>query len=67
MLNILGNKPDYHLAMGPEQAKQFYHRFVQRVKENYKDPDAVQGKLVLIAIICSNQPNRRRIWCYDAS
>jgi D-tyrosyl-tRNA(Tyr) deacylase len=36
-----GSKPDFHGAMGGEQAKELYQRFVQKVQEGYK-PERVK-------------------------
>lgn len=38
-----GNKPDFHGAMGGEQAKQLYHHFVQKVGQEYNDVKVKDG------------------------
>ncbi|KAE9591689.1 putative D-aminoacyl-tRNA deacylase [Lupinus albus] len=39
---LKGNKPDFHVAMPPEQAKTFYASLVERFRNAY-NPDAVKG------------------------
>ncbi|EFJ31252.1 hypothetical protein SELMODRAFT_169316 [Selaginella moellendorffii] len=41
---LKGNKPDFHLAMPPLQAKDFYSKFVEAVAHSYST-DKVKGKL----------------------
>lgn len=38
----VGNRPDYHLAMPPTEAKEFWNLFVSEAKSAYK-PDMVFG------------------------
>ena len=38
-----GNKPDFRLAMGTEEAKSLYHRFITKLEENH-DPSLVKSK-----------------------
>eukprot|EP00850_Spirogloea_muscicola_P024074 SM000435S15747 [mRNA] locus=s435:12311:13422:- [translate_table: standard] len=38
---LKGNKPDFHVAMPPQQARPFYAALVQRAREAYR-PDAVK-------------------------
>lgn len=38
---LKGNKPDFHNAMHPDMAKQFYEDFIQMLKKNYK-PDLIK-------------------------
>ena len=38
-----GNKPDFHLAMGGEESKQFYNQFVEEMKKNYKEDKVKDG------------------------
>ncbi|DBA67005.1 hypothetical protein WJX79_005564 [Trebouxia sp. C0005] len=36
LFNIMkGNKPDFHLAMQPEQAREFYQTFVDSLRQQY--------------------------------
>lgn len=42
----LGKKPDFHLAMSPAQAKEFYANFVESVRKSYK-PEKVKGIIQL--------------------
>ncbi|CAG4991355.1 unnamed protein product [Parnassius apollo] len=39
-----GNKPDFHKAMGADQSKEFYEKFIQMLKDKYK-PDKVKDGL----------------------
>lgn len=32
---LKGNKPDFHLAKGPAEAKEFYEAFLQELNESY--------------------------------
>uniref|UniRef100_A0A915JB70 D-aminoacyl-tRNA deacylase n=1 Tax=Romanomermis culicivorax TaxID=13658 RepID=A0A915JB70_ROMCU len=41
---LKGNKPDYHLAMEPEKAKEFYEQFLTALKERYR-ADLIQDGL----------------------
>mmetsp|Transcript_22326 Transcript_22326/g.26860 ORF Transcript_22326/g.26860 Transcript_22326/m.26860 type:complete len:155 (-) Transcript_22326:195-659(-) len=38
-----GNKPDFHHAMPPGQAKDFYDSFVKRVRDSYKGGTVEDG------------------------
>jgi D-Tyr-tRNAtyr deacylase len=40
---LKGNKPDYHNAMPPTQAKEFYSNFLGEVRKTYK-ADKIFGK-----------------------
>ncbi|RWR89641.1 Plant peroxidase [Cinnamomum micranthum f. kanehirae] len=46
---LKGNKPDFHVAMSPQDAKPFYESLVQKFKKSY-NPDAIKV-LVLTLII----------------
>ncbi|KAF5373535.1 hypothetical protein D9758_000914 [Tetrapyrgos nigripes] len=37
-----GNKPDFHKAMGAESSREFYHNFLEQLKNTYK-PEKIQG------------------------
>ena len=39
----LGNKPDFHNAMGTEKAEAMYDLFVKKMRESYQ-PELVKGK-----------------------
>ena len=39
-----GNKPDFHTAMGPGEAREFYASFVERIQKAY-EPDKVKDGL----------------------
>ncbi|SPO06640.1 probable DTD1 - D-Tyr-tRNA(Tyr) deacylase activity [Cephalotrichum gorgonifer] len=39
-----GNKPDFHLAAGPEEAKRLYHYFLQKVKAGYVEERVKDGR-----------------------
>lgn len=39
---LKGNKPDFHVAMKPQPAKEFYEGFVERVRREYR-PEMVKG------------------------
>jgi D-Tyr-tRNAtyr deacylase len=41
---LKGNKPDFHVAMPPQQAKPFYEAIVQKFSKAYR-PDAVKDGL----------------------
>ncbi|KAK9787481.1 hypothetical protein WJX73_005485 [Symbiochloris irregularis] len=40
---LKGNKPDYHLAMPPQQAQEMYNYFVQRLKQSYAPDKVAEG------------------------
>ena len=42
-----GNKPDFRFAMGTEEAKCLYHKFISKLETNYK-PDRIKSKVHLI-------------------
>ncbi|RQM16431.1 hypothetical protein DD237_003359 [Peronospora effusa] len=41
---FLGNKPDFHLSMKPEMAKEFYEAFCDRVRREYVADKVAEGK-----------------------
>jgi D-tyrosyl-tRNA(Tyr) deacylase len=41
---LKGTKPDFHLAMGADQSKEFYDRFLQRLRNEYKSEKVQDGK-----------------------
>uniref|UniRef100_A0AAV1TNG8 D-aminoacyl-tRNA deacylase n=1 Tax=Peronospora matthiolae TaxID=2874970 RepID=A0AAV1TNG8_9STRA len=41
---LVGNKPDFHLSMKPELAKQFYDAFCDRVRREYVADKVADGK-----------------------
>lgn len=45
---LKGNKPDFHVAMKPQLAKEFYEGFVERVRKEYR-PEMVRGGLSLLS------------------
>ena len=47
--SLKGNKPDFHLAMQPEQSKAFYESFLEELRKNYRK-DLVKGKLSPFAL-----------------
>ncbi|CAK1593820.1 unnamed protein product [Parnassius mnemosyne] len=38
-----GNKPDFHRAMGADQSKEFYEKFIQMLKDKYKAEKVKDG------------------------
>ena len=42
---LKGNKPDFHLAMAPDRAPQFYQSFVERLRKEY-DAEKVKGAVM---------------------
>lgn len=38
-----GNKPDFHLAMGGEAAKEFYEQFLAEVAKNYGGAENIKN------------------------
>ncbi|CAL8146807.1 unnamed protein product [Prunus armeniaca] len=46
---LKGNKPDFHVAMPPQNAKAFYASLVDSFRKSYK-PDAVKG-VILLALL----------------
>lgn len=46
---LKGNKPDFHVAMPPQNAKPFYASLVDSFRKSYK-PDAVKG-VILLALL----------------
>lgn len=41
---LKGNKPDFHVAMSPQDAKPFYESLVQKFQKSY-NADAIKGRL----------------------
>ncbi|CAF0754261.1 unnamed protein product [Brachionus calyciflorus] len=41
---LKGTKPDFHLAMGGEQSKEFYEKFLEQMKKSYKPEKIKDGK-----------------------
>ncbi|EFJ34350.1 hypothetical protein SELMODRAFT_166581 [Selaginella moellendorffii] len=51
---LKGNKPDFHLAMPPLQAKDFYSKFVEAVAHSYskdKVKDGIFGALMQVHLV----------------
>ncbi|CAL8464211.1 g3746 [Coccomyxa elongata] len=49
-----GNKPDYHLAMPPDQAREFYQQFLERVRTEYQGDrikDGVFGAMMNVSLV----------------
>lgn len=44
---LKGNKPDFHVAMSPQDAKPFYESLVQKFKNTY-NTDVIKGRLFWI-------------------
>lgn len=42
MVTMKGNKPDYHEAMSPDEAPQFYEEFMKKLRAAYIS-DKVKG------------------------
>ena len=45
---LKGNKPDFHLAKGPAEAKEFYEAFLSELRSAYateKESDSADGKV----------------------
>lgn len=42
---LKGNKPDFHVAMPPQQAKPFYESLVEKFRKSYA-ADAVKGMIM---------------------
>ena len=38
---LKGNKPDFHLAMASDKSKEFYEKFLEKMKSSYK-PEKIQ-------------------------
>ena len=41
---LKGTKPDFHLAMGADQSKDFYEKFLESLKKAYKSEKVKDGK-----------------------
>lgn len=41
---LKGTKPDFHLAMGADQSKDFYEKFLASLKKSYKEDKIKDGK-----------------------
>ena len=41
---LKGNKPDFHLALNPDEAVKLYNEFVDLLKKNYKEDRVKSGK-----------------------
>jgi D-aminoacyl-tRNA deacylase len=39
-----GNKPDFHLAMGADNSKEFYDKFITSLKDNYNEDKIKNGQ-----------------------
>jgi len=71
--NLKGNKPDFHNAMNPTDARQFYHQFLSELRAAYH-PDKIHGSLFFgsqISLIIALSLfilllTRWRIWRNDA-
>ncbi|CAK0786173.1 hypothetical protein CVIRNUC_009386 [Coccomyxa viridis] len=49
-----GNKPDYHLAMPPQRAKDFYLSFLERVRREYvaeRVKDGIFGAMMDVSLV----------------
>merc|ERR1712025_1154239 len=49
-----GNKPDFHLAMGSEQSKQFYNEFLEEMNKAYskeKIKNGVFGAMMEVELV----------------
>lgn len=52
-VEMKGNKPDFHNAMGPEQSQQFYEAFLKKMKDSYspeKIKDGIFGAYMQVHI-----------------
>ncbi|PWA83248.1 D-tyrosyl-tRNA(Tyr) deacylase [Artemisia annua] len=51
---LKGNKPDFHVAMGPDRAKSFYASLVERFQRSYKSEavkDGVFGAMMKVNLV----------------
>jgi D-tyrosyl-tRNA(Tyr) deacylase len=39
---LKGNKPDFHMAMGTDEGRDFYEQFMSQLKTKY-DPEKIKG------------------------
>lgn len=46
---LKGNKPDFHIAMPPQEAKPFYASLVDRFRDAYNS-DAIKGMCVYVYV-----------------
>ncbi|KAL1116728.1 hypothetical protein AAG570_005200 [Ranatra chinensis] len=46
---LKGNKLDFHQAMPPQSSKDFYHKFLQELRNQYKS-ERVKGKFMFLFI-----------------
>lgn len=44
-----GNKPDFHHAMAPDKGKEFYNKFLEYIRAEYK-PDLVKGNFINLSL-----------------
>ena len=42
--SLKGNRPDFHLAMGSEKSKEFYEKFLEQMRKNYKAEKIQDGR-----------------------
>lgn len=52
-----GSKPDFHGAVGGEQAKVLYQRFVSQIQQGY-DPEKVQDGVFQAMMVCTYSGQR---------
>eukprot|EP00884_Botryococcus_braunii_P019168 jgi/Botrbrau1/5935/Bobra.0366s0109.1 len=51
---LKGNKPDFHVAMPPQQAREFYQKFVERVGRDYRADrvqDGIFGAMMGVSLL----------------
>lgn len=61
---LKGNKPDFHLAMPGEQSKILYEKFLNKLKENYRNEKIFDGRFGALMNVKIGEflSNWRRNW-----
>lgn len=44
ILLYLGNKPNFHLSMGADEAKEMYNKFLRAMKKGYREDRIKDGR-----------------------
>ncbi|KAK9814778.1 hypothetical protein WJX72_011337 [[Myrmecia] bisecta] len=62
---LKGNKPDFHVAMAPQQAQEFYSSFVERMRREYaadRVHDGIFGAMMNVSLVNDGPVTM----CYDS-
>lgn len=56
---LKGNKPDFHLAMGSEQSKVFYEKFLEQLKQTYRANRVFDGQFGAMMNVSIGRLNKK--------